>query len=603
MRAVTIRASDESRRRHGVVYRIERLALRRRGRGPLQRAQLLLDVCYVAAILYVCARALDPDLPDWWFGAPGSHATIAIVLALPLLHFVLRRLGGLRPVTDPPLILLAAMAASALALGMSAYARCHGSHPPFFAPLTWTLLLFAGEAQETVFGQGACQNTPLAFELARLLAFSTTLGTALTAAMTLFRSERDRIAIWRTRSVTVVVGLDDDTVSMIRAIARTISKAPRWYPVVAPRKNLVVLTRNANSGAACSVHGVGAKIRVVNIDEREAMAELRLWHRLHRLYLLSEDPVLNLKRFTVIDAQVGNDRAERVRIPLTVRIDNPWQAEVLRRSFLAGTDRRWAGDAIGRYEVTAAKLVRHITTKRSAAEPGPPATVVLCGLYPLTYALVSALAQLQREQELYARADVVLPASVVILARGAQSFVDDHKMRQRALAPAGDALSLIGYDDEPTVDAIAEFVRQDPASYAVVFGDPSMETEGTRLEARYPELRVYVASTVATALVDFSLVGHLYSFPINMELDTDAPQDVGGQLIHEHYSMGKDRTRRATKPWKDLDPFFKGSNRRVVLNALWMVEKLADHTWNSFDSGPAAPLRLASNCDGPVAAA
>ncbi|PRC46077.1 hypothetical protein C6A85_91925, partial [Mycobacterium sp. ITM-2017-0098] len=194
------------------------------------RLPSLLDACYVAALLYVCVLALYPSLsnaaPSWirWFGAPGSHATIAVVLAFPLLHFALRRVTGKTALTGPPLIVIAAMAASALALGMSAYWRCYGDQAPVFAPLSWTLALFAGNV-ETTYGPGgvgvcASMSMPVALEIGRLLAIATTLAAAMAAALALFRSQLDRVAIWRGQSLTVVVGIDDETVSMVRAIAR-----------------------------------------------------------------------------------------------------------------------------------------------------------------------------------------------------------------------------------------------------------------------------------------------------------------------------------------------------------------------------------------------
>jgi hypothetical protein len=558
----------------------------------IHRLQVLIATCFVIAVVYLCVRAVDPgialDVPTWirWFGQPGSHWSIALVLAFPVLHVALRWLSGTKFGTGTPLVLLATMAATALALGFFAYLPCHKDHAPAFAPFTWTLALFAGES-ETVFGADspftACANTPVAFDLARLLAISTTLGTALTAALTLFRSERDRFAIRRARSLVVVVGLADDTVSMVRSIARTISRGER----------LVVLARDANSNAARAVHNFGAKIRVVDLDEAGCLADLQLWKRLRQLYLLSEDPVQNLKRFKVIDSQLADEADGLARRPLIVRIDNPWQAEVWRRSFLPRTDRRWAGDAVGRYEVTAAKLVRHLTSQSHTAEPDTPATVVLCGLNPLTYAVASELAQLQREQALFERPRVVPATDAVIFACGAQGFVEDHQARQRTLAPAGSAFPVSARSAEPTVDAISDYVGDDRRGFAVVFGDPSMETEGIRLAARFPDLKVYVASAVSRELGDYSIIGQLYSFPINMELAEDAPPDVwvrAAELIHEHYSRDRDRTQRATKPWKELDPFFQRSNLRQVLNALEMVESLTDHTWNSFESGPAPSL-------------
>ncbi|ORA61323.1 hypothetical protein [Mycobacteroides franklinii] len=550
--------------------------------------ELLLDTCFVTAIIFLCLKALKPGIFEgisWfsWFGTPGSGAlaTIAAVLALPTLGFGVRWLSGTTLFDGPPLVLLSAAAASAFALGMSAYWGCHGAHAPFFAPLTWTVALFAGEYQDPDGAGSSCQTVPVALDFARLLAIGTTLGTALAAALTFLRAERDRLAVWRARALTAVVGLDDDAVPMVRAIARTMS----------PRESLVVLTGDSDTTAAHAVRDIGARVRVVNLDDPQALPRLHIWNRLDRLYLLSADPVQNLKRFNVINAEVGGQRSERVRLPVTVRIDNPWQAEVVRRRLLAHSDRRWAADAVGRFEATAAKLVRHMTLARP--ETDAPQTVVLCGLSPLTYAIASALSQSQRELELDPNDRIVLPARVVIFARGAQSFVDDHRMWQSMLTPANSALPVIAHNAEPSVDEITEYIRQDPPAHVVVFSDPAMETEGIRLTARFPDLRLYLASAVSTTFTDFSLAGSLLSFPINMELDQGAPHDAwerAAELIHEHYSRGKDRTRRATKPWVELDPFLKSSNRRQVLNALWIVETYGDHTWNSFESGPAEPL-------------
>lgn len=553
----------------------------------------VVDAAYVAALGYVCALAVEPSLAGEvpaalrWFGVPGSHATIAVILTLPLAHVVLRRLSGHELVTGTPLVVITAMAVSTMALGMSAYWRCHGAQAPFFAPLSWTLSLFLGSV-ETPFGTGgtgrcAAMQMPVALEIARLLAIATTLVAAMAAAIALFRAQFDRIAIWRARLLTVVVDIDDETVSMVRAISRTMN----------PAASLVVLTEDIDSGAARAVRRLGARLRSVAFADTDTLALLPLWNRIDRLYLLSADPMQNVARFAAIDAAMRGRNIGRRRIPLTVRIDDPWQAEVWRRA-LASTERHWVADAVGRNEITAAKLVRHLTARRGDGLD-PPGTVVLCGLNPLTYALASELAQVHRELALYAKPDVRSPTSVVIFARGASSFIDDHRVRQDRIAPDGSALPVLAREDDPTVDAIARYLQDaDAAESAVVLGDPRMDTLGTRLASRFPGLRVYLASATSTALADISLVGRLYSFPINMELDPDAPQDVwerAAELVHEHYSSGTARTTPATKPWQELDAFFKQSNRRQLVNALWMVEALAGHSWNSLEEPPPlAPL-------------
>ncbi|WP_167759472.1 hypothetical protein [Mycobacterium sp. PS03-16] len=562
----------------------------------MSRAFRLLDVCYVVALLYICAVALDPGLTQaappalQWFGAPGDHATIAVILGLPLAHFALRRLLGNSPLSGPPLAVIAAMAASAVALGMSAYWRCHGVQAPFFAPLSWTLALFVGNVENPFGpgGNGPCASTsmPAALEIARLLAITTTLTAALAAALELFRSQLDRIAIRRARLLTVVVGIDDETVSMLRAIARTKD----------PAATLVVLTDDPQTTAARAAQQLGAKLRIVDLASPQMISQLPIWPRLDRLYLLSADPMENVRRFQHVDAAVTAAGAARPRMPLTVRIDDPWQAEVWRRSFLATTERCWVADAVGRYEVTAAKLVRHITDRRGADAGGRlPTTIVVCGLTPLTYALVSELAQLHRELQWYAKPGVAAPSDVVIFARHAQSFVDDHQIRQSRMAPDSAMLPVTAYDADATVDEVVAYLRDhEPARHAFVLADPTMETLGTRLASRFPNLRVYLASTASTSLLDISIVGHLYGFPINMELEPGAPQDVwerAAELIHEHYSSRTPRNTRSTRPWADLDPFVKQSNRRQLLNTLSIVETFAGHTWNSLEEPePAPPL-------------
>ena len=562
--------------------------------------------CGLTAIAYLCALAIRPDLrngaPTWlrWFGQPGSSLTIWVLLAVSLGIFALSRLRPRRSVTQTPVLLLAAMAGLVVVLGMSAFWRCYDNQSQFFAPLAWTLQLFAGSV-ESRFGPdgGRCAGQlPVALELARLLAIATTLTTALAAALTLFQSQLDRLAIWRARALSVVVDIDDETLSMVRAISRRL----------ASDETLVVLTSNPDHPAVKIARGLGAKIRTAPLHEADALADLRLWRHVDRLYLLSPDAGFNEQRLRAANAAMDRFGDKRLRLPLTVRIDNPWQAEVWRRRFLesrepkrqgALTDptqnRRWVADAVGRYEITAAKVVRHLLTGFEAvANINPPTTVLLCGLDPLTYALCSEFAQAHREQDLYQKPNMQVPSRVVILADGAASFVEDHHLRQRRMAAGHASLTVEALETQPTIETINDFIAScDPLRLVVILTDTSTETEGTRLATRFPDLTIYQASSTAALLADFSIVGRLYPFPINMELDDDAPQDVwerAAELIHEHYSAGRDRSEWTARPWKCLDPFIKKSNRRALVNALWLVETEGNHTWNTLESSPAQAL-------------
>lgn len=577
-------------------------------RGPATDAvvrvgRYLLGACYVLAAAYLCVIALRPPVRQrapamlQWFGAPGSFLTIAVMLAFPAAILVLWKLAGRSVFAANPVLVLAAMATSAVAMGMSAFWMCHDAQSPFFAPLSWTLALFVGAVEPRYGGSdGTCahEQMPVALELARLLAISTTLTTALTAALTLFKTQLDRIAIWRGRSLTVIVGVDDETVSLVRAVASRMEDDA----------TLVVITAAPDRRVVEESRAAGARIRVAALRDPKSLAQLRLWKRLDRLYLLSEDPVQNENRLATINATMDAFGDKRLRLPLTVRIDDPWQAEVWRRSFIESVDepgsgdhahkRRWVADAVGRYEVTAAKLVRHITRRSGSQQLGaPPQAVILCGLHPLTYAVSSELAQLCREQDLYAQPGVRLPAEVVILAKGAPGFVEDHDLRQRRMSPGHLTITLRDNDVEPTVESIAAVVSQHgPRHCTIVLTDPNTANEGTRLAARFQGLRIYQASTSAVSLPEESIVGRLFTFPINMELDEGAPQDVwerAAELIHEHYSVGQDRTEWSARPWAKLDPILQQQNRREVVNTLWLVED-EGHTWNTLENPPAPAL-------------
>ncbi|OMC39024.1 hypothetical protein A5740_03010 [Mycobacterium sp. GA-1841] len=560
----------------------------------LRRFAAALLAGYACLISYLAIVALNPALrthiPSWWtwFGAPGSSATISVTLGLPLGYLILRRYATGRRLRSASLLVIGGMAVSAIVLAMGAYWKCHEAQSPFFAPLSWTLGLFVGSVENPFLQSDstsvcASEQMPVALELARLLAIASTLTTAVAAAMTLSRAQLDRIALWRAPALVIVVGIDAESIPLLQAIARNMS----------PRETLAVLTSNPDSEVIAAVRNVGGRIRTVDLDDDYELAGLTLWPRLDRLYLLSNDPARNLSRYAVIDEQVDRLQSDRVRLPLTVRIDDPWQAEVWRRSFLSSSERRWVADAIGRYEITAAKLIRHIAGNDRAE---PTRTVLICGMSPLTHALTSELAQVHREYELYTRPGTDLPNSAVIMAADASGFIADHNLRQQRVAGDGPAVQILPIDSEPTVEMIGQYLKEtEPSSVAVILcnTESSGQGVGTRLALRFTGLKIYQVSDSATALTSTSVVGQLYAFPINMDIDATAPQDAwerAAEMIHESYSQRSPRDTPTTRYWKDLDPFVKGSNRRLVINTLWMVEKETRLTWNSLESPPVEPL-------------
>jgi hypothetical protein len=139
----------------------------------------------------------------------------------------------------------------------------------------------------------------------------------------------------------------------------------------------------------------------------------------------------------------------------------------------------------------------------------------------------------------------------------------------------------------------------DAGSQAVIFVDGdkagSDTTIGTRLAARFPGLLIYAWDPAARATEDRApIVGQLRTFPLAMDLPAGQAQDAWERaaiLIHERYadeSATKYGHRTpATQRWSELDEFYRGSNRRQVRNALWMVEQLGGHSWNTVNGEPA----------------
>ena len=554
-------------------------------RRSAQVVEYLLLAFYVACASYLCAIAIAPRIqiqaPSWrhWFGAPGSWLTIAVILLIPILALVFSRLAGRKAFSTTPLLIVAAMAVSALAFGLSSYWNCHDKLSPLFSPLAWTVALFLGNYEDrykdNLCGTGA--SIPVALELARMLALATTLTTAIAAARTLFRSQFDRIAIFRARSLTAVVGIDEDTLSMLSAIATRMGKG----------ESLVIVTAAPNRRCINEARALGARVREVAALDANTLRELRLWKNVHRLYLVAEDPAQNELRLRAIDEAMDRLGVKRVRMPLTVRIDDPWQAEVWRRHFLDsdpvhGSDRnhrRWVADAVGRYEATAATILRHMTNVDFGYPP--PDAVLICGLFPLTYALTSELAQMDREQLVYSNPKRILPQRVYVMAMGASGFLEDHRLRQARIASRESPLQIAPLNVEPTVEEISNFVGRNPRC-CVVLTDTSMETSGTRLAARFPKLTIYVASSSTQSLPESSVVSRIFPFPITMNFEPGAPQDAwerAAELIHEAYRVNaraEDWAIEAEvdRPWLDLDPFWKQANRRTVTHTLAFVESI-----------------------------
>lgn len=537
---------------------------------------------------YLVALALAPQLRDsapvplQWFGRPGSAQTIAIVVAVLVLLGVLvvRSRGVRRP--GAPVAVVAGLALISAVLGLASYWDCHDDeHPRFFRPLMFTATVVKGGTGDQSLGGQTCPwPTPAALEIARLSALAAIFLSVIGVAAALFRSRMDRLRVYFARSVTAVVDVDDDTLSMVSAVARTMD----------PRGTLVLITTSLDHPCVPEARNHGARVVAVDFDRPDTLRALSLWRKLDRLYLLSADPSSNLLRLKVIAERLDEVSRKR-RLPLIIRIDDPWQAEAWRAMHFGGSDTRWAADAVGKYEVTARRLLdRIISTDRVGR-------ILICGTSRLTLALCSNMAQRQLERDYYAAPDDEPLPRLVLVAANAEEYEQDYALSRRRLGVSASSVTVQTVAETPSVPVLASLLANDEdaggTAVILVDGDGSSAssidtTTGTRLAARFPTTPIYAWDPTARVTEDrLSLVGRLRTYRLSMDLPEGQAQDAwerAARLIHDRYAAEVGHRSAGSRPWAELDEFYRESNRRQVRNALWMVEQIGGHTWNAWNA-------------------
>ncbi|WP_197503236.1 hypothetical protein [Mycobacterium sp. 1245111.1] len=554
----------------------------------LEVALLFLALAMIAWLSVVAAvHGADTWLPTplRWFGGPESTTTIAIVVTVIVALCVLRfRAHNARASTNVPVVVVAGLAATSAVLGASSVWHCSdATHPAFFQPLLWTISIVKGGGGDFALSKGTCPTTtPDALWVARLAADGAIFTGLAGVVIALFRSQVDRLRVRRARSVTAVIGVDDESRSMIKAIATTNRS-----------KALVVITNGPDDPGAQEARLHGGRVLSIDLSDPESLAALSLWRRLDRLYLLSPDPPTNQLRLDVITralTKVGH----RQRLPLTVRVDDPWQAEAWRAEQLGGTDTRWAADAVGRYEVTARWLLENIISLGSIER------VFVCGASELTLALCADMTRRKLESDYYSDPEANALPAVSLVSEEADEYLQDHEFHRRQLGFASAGPIVDACPQQPSMSALMRLIgdRGGPNN-AVIFVDDQLHgpsnarSTGTRLAARFPTMPIYIWDAAAQTTSDpLPIVGRLRTYRLALDIPEGQAQDVwerAARLIHQRYvsSLEPDPNPPPVRlPWPELNDFYKDSNRRQVANALWMVEKIAEHTWNTWGDPP-----------------
>ncbi|MCV7395648.1 hypothetical protein H5P32_13845 [Mycobacterium paraseoulense] len=548
-------------------------------------ARRIASVVGLLLLGYLCLLALRPStsdaLPSWlrWFGQPGSGPTLLVTLAILAFFVMAFRSAGVGRTTGISFTVIAALISLTGILGLSSYWSCHdANHPALFTPLMATASLVKGSTGDYSLGGRPCPTpTPIALEVARVTALAaifTGLGGVVIAA---FRSQVDRLRANLADSVTAVVGIDDDTQSMISGIAQTLD-----------RRNTLVVITNAGDDHVTRARRQGARVVLVDFSTPSTLVSLRLWRHLTRLYLMAPDPAINLLWLDLIGrrlAEVGHKQ----RLPLIVRMDDPWLAEAWRAQQFGGSGNRWAADVVGKYEVTAGRLLDGIIEAKTIRR------VFVCGTSQLTLALCADLTRRALERDFYTPPDAVPLPALTLVERDADDYLQDHEFHRQQAGFMSDGPEVDAVSAMPTVPTMLRLIGDaNPATSAVILVNTQQAATASRLAARFPEMPVYT-SDLNTNLADdaIQVVGRLQSYSLVLDSREGRVQDAwerAARLIHERYvstiEPGAPRS-PAALPWEDLNEFYRGSNRRQVRNALWMVEKIAGHTWNTWGSPPA----------------
>jgi hypothetical protein len=568
--------------------------------GPVLRsAHTLLLVVTVVLIgcLAVLAVHRERTWPRWvprwlqWLDQGGDWRPVVLVTAvIALLCILTYRLRRNRSSAAVPVMIVAGLTATSVVLGFSSYWRCtNDAHPTFIAPLLWTASLVKGgvgdvSLQSTRLASATlCPNPPpTALEVARLTIVAAIFISLAGVVATAFRAQSDRLRAAWARSATVVVDLDDDSASMIGGIARTLR----------PNSTLVLMADNPDKACIAESRRQGACIVQADFDRPRTVVAHKFWRRVNRLYLLSADASTNLSRLSVISQRLAPITTKR-RIPLVVRIDDPWLAEAWRTQQFGqqggGSDHLWAADTVSKYEATARRLIDQILNHKAVRG------LIVCGTSQLTLALCGEMALRHTERRFHRlEGEPELP-TLTLVAPDADEYARDYEERYKrkgfsSSPPPVDPVSAV-----PTAPEVSRRFKQtagEDATKAVIVVESAAAADpilGTRLAASHPTMPIYVWDPAARLNAErIPVAGELRTYRLAMELPDGQAHDNferTAMLIHERYaSSQEDRTKPAALPWERLSDFYKDSNRRQLENALWMVEKIAGHTWKTGDT-------------------
>lgn len=261
------------------------------------------------------------DTRTRWFlptaGSGFAAIVLAVLAAVAVACYVRPRRtefsgAGGRGTASLSFLLVAVLAGVGAVCGIMSYLPCEGDGVPGLNALTWTATLFAGGFESAAIGPDAsiavCAGpVPFALQVARFAAIAATFISAVTALLVVFRGAIARWTLRFARRLDIVVGLDELSLPLIRALLRERARAgddDGFRPRRERRRDLrstrvVVVHPTRTDPLVVEAAAAGAAIVVGNLNTRLLRSLITpRWRRpspLRRLYLVSPDQRRNLR--------------------------------------------------------------------------------------------------------------------------------------------------------------------------------------------------------------------------------------------------------------------------------------------------------------------
>lgn len=566
-------------------------------------------VLFGFAILNGCLFSGGPD--DWPWGCQ-LFLVMGLLVSGGLLGWFLTRALRSRYGRFTFALVLAVDIVYVMALTMLGYAPCLEGRVPFITQFYYALLLLTGGTPPAL-GTDRCPDTSLVVQMAQFAAMAVLFAAALRLIAEI---TANRVAKWRvslSRSVTLVVGLNEDSLPVIRSLAAQ------------PGESLVVLVE-PNPDHPLLAQVKRAEVRVIEGDLSHRSSDLRwlrkvlvgrAWRRagsdtgsfpsswprpfartvtLDRAYLLSDDDHANVSAAELILRQIDALDSDCFRPHLAppriiVRIDRYEQG----RRYAADQVGAWGAvheprvfvSSVGRAQVTAHALVERIV------ERGMPQRCLVVGQGDFVGAIRAewgfqiAAATLLREAPLTRAAEGEMPCP--------ESWPPDHSphgrwdfLTRKSQVPQPEVVPT-----PPSPEEIATFARA-AGRATIVLTDAPDPAELSRLEHCAATLdpdriRIFVPSDEVTGIADYPMLGVLqfYGWSLGGLDAADARrQDARDAGVHPDaewwapnalYGVPQDAWYRAARlindayggdAWDDLHAPDRASNFRALWHTL-----------------------------------